>query len=487
LLRQLMTEGLLLAIAGGAAGFGIALLACNLFSSWRLDIDIPFSTAIHPDAAVLFFTAAVSIFTTLLFALTPALEAMRTDLVTTLRNEAGLNRLRRWSLRDLIVAGQIALSVMLVISSALVIRSLQHALTLNLGFNPHNAVSVSFDLRMQGYNEKQSRAFDEALLRKAAALPGLASAGIISTLPLTVGGENSDIVSRADRPVPGPSERRVATVYNISPAYLRTAGTRLLAGRDVNAHDREGAPGVAIVNEALADLLFPRENPIGRHVRMSLDPADKGVEIVGEVETGKYESLGEDPHPVMFLPIAQTGTTRTTLVARTSLPAAAATQMLRNAVLDLDPELTLFNAGSLESQMALPLFPARIAAVVLGIFGTLAIVLAGAGLFAITAYAVSRRTREIGIRVALGARPSQVLRVVFHRIAVLCFTGLAFGIIVSLVASRLLSAVLYGLSPRDPATYATALLVMVLVVLLASWHPALRAIRVQPARTLREQ
>ncbi len=488
LLRQLMTESLLLATGGGLFGLAVASGACRLFNSWHPNFDIPFATALHPNNVVLCFTTAVALLTTVLFGLTPALHAIRVDVIPSLNNEPlSSRRLRRWSMRDFLVASQIALSVILVICSVLVVKSLQRALTLNLGFRPQGAVSVSFDLRLQGYSQERSRRFDANLAQRASALPGVDSAGIINTLPLTVGGENNNIISRADRPVPKPADMHAAVIYNISPGYLQAAGTRLLFGRDINDHDRQGSPAVAIVNEALAHLLFDTENPLGKHVRMSADAADKGIEIVGVVETGKYESIGEDPHPAVFLPIGQTGTAWTTLVAHTSLPARNATELLRTTVLDLDPELTLFNAESLTDQLALPLFPARTAGIVLGVFGVLAIVLAATGLFAVMAYAVSRRTREIGIRMALGAKPVQVLSAVFRRTVVLCAVGISIGAIITLVAGRLLSAVLYGVSPRDPATYAVAVLLMASVALLASWNPAARAIHIDPARTLREE
>jgi predicted permease len=307
---------------------------------------------------------------------------------------------------------------------------------------------------------------------------------MINNLPLRVE-ESNAVISRGDRPRPPRSEWRAATIYNISPGYLETAGTRLLLGRDVSDHDREGTPPVAIVNEALMRLLFGTENPLGKRVRLG----DQGVEIIGVVETGKYEYLGEDPHPAMFLPIAQTGpgSKLTTLVARTPLPAQQATDLLRKAVLDLDPELTLFNTGSLKDQLSLPLFPARAAAIVLGVFGVLAMVLAATGLFALVAYAVARRTREIGIRMALGAQPVQVLSSVLRRTVVLCAAGISLGTVVTLAAGRLLSAVLYGVSPRDPATYGMALALMIGVALLACWNPAARAVGIDPARALREQ
>lgn len=487
LLRQLMTESLLLAVSGALFGFALASIACYLFSSLRLDFDIPFNTALHPDLLVLCFTAAVGLCATLLFGLAPALQAMRTDVIPNLKNERASGTRRRWNAREFIVAGQIALSLVLVISSVLVVRSLQHALTLNLGFNSNNSVSLSFDLRMQGYSTERSRRFDAELRAKASTLPGLESVGITNALPLTIGGEDNSVISRGDRPLPEPSQRKAAIIYSISPGYLRASGTTLLFGRDFKDRDRQGAPAVALVNEALVKILFANQNPLGKHVRLSMDPSDRGIEIVGVVETGKYESIGEDPHPAVFLPVAQTGTGWTTLIARSSLPPNQVIEMLRRTVLDLDPELTLFRVASLKDQLALPLFPARTAAVVLGIFGILAIVLAATGIFALMAYAVAMRTREIGIRIALGAQANQVLSSLFTRALVLCAIGISIGTVFTLIAGRLLSAVLYGVSPRDPASYVAALLLLTSVALIAAWNPAVRAIHIDPARTLREQ
>jgi predicted permease len=473
LLRQLLTESLLLAAIGGLLGLAIAFGACRLFSSWQPGFDLPIATELRPDTSVLCFTLAVALATTFVFGLTPALQAIW---------KGPAHRVRRWSMRDVLVAGQIALSLILVVSSVLVVRSLDHALTLNLGFRPAGAVAVSFDPRLQGYSEERLRRLDSDLLRNAAKIPGFESTGIVSNLPLRTG-ENNSVVSRADRPLPKPGERRAAVVYNISPGYLRAAGTKLLRGRDVNAYDHAGAPLVAVVNEALVHFLFGEENPLGKRVRMW----GHEVQIVGVVETGKYESLGEDPYAAIFVPLAQSGLRWTTLVARTLLPAQTATELLRKTVLDLDPELTIFNAGSLEDQLAQPLFPARIAAIVLGVFGFLAMALAATGLFALMSYAVSRRTREIGIRMALGARPAQVLSAVLKRTLVLCAAGLSIGIGVTLAAGRMLGAILYGVSPRDPTTYAVAIALMAGVAFVASWNPAARAIHIDPARTLREQ
>jgi predicted permease len=485
LLRQLMTESLLLAMSGGLLGFGLALAACSFLSSWHPSFDLPINVALHPNAMVLSFTVAAAFLTTILFGLAPALQTIRIDLIPSLKNEAVSAKLRRWSVRDLVVTGQIALSVTLVICSALVVRSLQHALSLNLGFNPNGAAAVSFDLGLKGYNQDRMRQFDADLLAKAAVLPGIESTGIINTLPLRMEGRDGEFIWRAERPLPKPAERRVAMVYNISPGYLRAAGTALISGRNINAHDRSGSLPVAIINETFARLLFGKENPLGAHVRVSSAPGP--IEVVGIVEDGKYQSLGEDPRPAVFLPMTQATTRWTTLVARSSLPASTVTALLRKSVLDLDPEITLFNTGGLKEQLALPLFPARMAAIVLGVFGIFAMALAGSGLFALMSYAVARRTREIGIRMALGARRPQVLSSLLGRTLLLCAVGTGVGAIATLAAGRLLSAVLYGVSPRDPATYGAALFLMIAVALLACWTPASRAIRTDPVRALREE
>ncbi|HEY3453288.1 MAG TPA: ABC transporter permease [Bryobacteraceae bacterium] len=485
LLRQLMTESLLLAAIGGALGYCFALAVSGFLSSWRPSFDIPIDIALHPNATVLAFTAAAALLTTILFGLAPALQATRIELIPSLKNELVSPRMRRWSVRDLVVAGQIALSVTLVICSALVVRSLQHALSLNLGFDPNNAASVSFDLGMKGYNQERMRQFDSDLLAKAKALPGIQTIGIINTLPLRRDGGDSEFIWRAEQPIPKPAERRIAMVYNISPGYLRAAGTALLSGRNIDDRDRTGTLPVAIVNQTFARLLFGKENPIGRHVRVSSAAAP--LEVIGVVEDGKYQSLGEDPRPAVFLPMAQATTRWTTLVARSSLPASNVTALLRKTVLDLDPEITLFNTGGLKEQLALPLFPARMAAIALGVFGVFAMALAATGLFALMSYAVARRTREIGIRMALGAQRKQVLSSLLGRTLLLCAAGACAGAVITLAAGRLLSAVLYGVSPRDPVTYGAALCLMVVIGVLACWMPASRAMRTDPVQALREE
>ena len=486
LVRQLLTESLLLALAGGTASVLLALWISRACASLNLPFDVPANTTLAIDLRVLLFTFAAALFAVVLFGIAPALQTIRVDLVPELKNEQSTRRLRHWHLRDGIVALQIALSFVLLVSSVLVLRSLRHALDLNLGFQPDGAVSVSFDLGLQGYTPARGRAFQETVLQKAAALPGAQAVGISSNVPLRLG-TNDNNVSAVGKPIPPESRLSSAIIYDISTGYLAAAGTRLLAGRDIDWRDRAGAPLAAVVNRTFARTLFPGENAIGQRFRFGSDPKAEQVEIVGMVEDGKYESLGEDPELAVFEPLAQHYNAWTTLVMRTSLPAAEATDGLRRVIAEMDSSLPLFNTGSLRDQLAYPLFPARVAAVILGAFGFIAVVLAATGVFALVAYAVSRRAREIGIRVALGASAGQVLNTVLGRIGMLVLVGGTAGAMISLVAGRGLSAVLYGVSPTDPETYTIVLVLMAAISIFSCWHPARRALHIDPSRSLREE
>lgn len=486
LLRQLLTESLVLAIGGGAAAFLLTLWLTDIFRTRALPFDLPLNTTLIADTRVLLFTFFAALGATLVFGLAPALQATRPDLLSALKNEAMTERLRRWHLRDFLVGAQVTLCVVLLISSVLVIRSLQGALSMRLGFNPDHAISVSFDLGLQGYSDERGRAFQQRLLDRAAALPGVQSAGIIDNMPLRIGMNGSN-VSIIGKPLPPVSKMKQAVIYRLSPGYLRAAGTRLLAGRDIDTRDRANAPGVALVNETFVRQLLPGENAIGKHFRLGPGEKSPAVEIVGVVEDGKYESIGEDPKPAVFGPLAQRYDAMTTLVVRSALPPDEATRSLRAIIAAMDPTLTLFNVGSLKDQLGFSLFPARIAALVLGAFGLIAVVLASTGVFAMMAYAVSRRTREIGIRVALGARSAQVLQLVLRRTLTLLATGVLLGTAIAFAGGPLLGAILYGVGPRDPLTYLLALLLMAAVAMLACWYPARRAMRIHPSSALREE
>jgi predicted permease len=486
LVRQLLTESLLLAVTGGAASVLLTLWIARACASLNLPFDIPANTSLAVDLRVLLFTFAAALVATVLFGLAPAMQTIKVDLAPALKNERSTGRLRHWHLRDLIVALQIAVSFVLLVSSVLVVRSLRHALDIDLGFQPDGAVSVSFGLGLQGYDGARGRAFQEAVLEKAGALPGVRAVGIGNNVPLRIGTDDG-VVSAVGKPIPPNNRLSAAIIYAISPGYLAAVGTRLLAGRDVDWRDRAGGPRVAVVNRTFGRTLFPGESAIGKRFRFGSDPKAEQIEIVGMVEDGKYESLGEDPELAVFLPLAQNYNHWTTLVVRTSLPEGQATASLRRLIAEMDPTMPLFNTGSLRDQLAYPLFPARVAAVVLGLFGFIAVVLAATGVFALVAYAVARRTREIGIRMALGADAGQVLGTILVRTGILWLAGVAGGAAITLVAGRGLSAVLYGVGPNDPQTYAIALVLMAAVCGFSCWLPARRALRIDPSRSLREE
>lgn len=484
LVRQLLAESVVLSLAGGVAGVLLALWLTDLFAAWRPPVDIPIFPSLAVDRTVLCFAALASLATGFLFGLPPALQSAQTSLTGALKNEAPSARLRRYHLRDVLVAAQVALSVVLLVGSVLVVRSLQHALSLPLGFEPAHAASVSVDLSLEGYNETRGREFQRRLIEKVRAMPGIEAAGFINFLPLTLNINNDDILLEG-KPVPRAADVPTAAMYRVGPGYFRSVHTRLIAGRDFDERDTPQSNRVVIVNQAFVRQLLPNEQPLAKRFRT---PADSGVwnEIVGVVEDGKYRSLGEKPMPAVFRSF-QTYSPRTTVVARSRMPESETVNLLRRSVAELDPSVTIYAAGSLTDQLGLVLFPARIAGAVLSAFGLLALVLAAIGVSGIVSYSVSRRTREIGIRVALGASTRQVLAAVLARIAVLLAIGTVSGLSVALAAGPFFSQILYGVSPRDPITHGLAVGLMLLVALAACWFPARSAITIDPLTALRTE
>jgi predicted permease len=484
LLRQLLTESLLLSVAGGAAGIVLAYWLNDLVNAWRPPVDIPVIPHVVMDTRVLLFTAVVSLLTGLLFGLAPALQSTRATLVGAIKNEAPSEKFRRLNLRDILVTTQVALSVVLLIGSILVVRSLQRALSLNLGFQPQNAAVLSYDFAAQGYDEERSRQFQRRLLDKVRSMPGIEAAGVIDGLPLTLSISNSGVFIEG-KPEPRPGDVPLANMYYITPGYIHAMGTRLLAGRDLDRRDSKDAPQVALVNEAFVRQLLPGEDPVGKRFRHRTD--GKWIQIAGVLEDGKYRSLGETPSPTIFEAMEQTWNPGQTLVARSPLSENETARLLRRAVAELDPSLTVFDDGSLTSALGLALFPAKLVAVVLASFGLLAVVLAATGVYGIMAYAVSRRTREIGIRMALGAAPSEVARVVLKRTAMLLAVGVIIGFALAFAAGQFFAQILYGISAHDPLTYLCAIALMAVVAFVACWVPARRAIRLDPLTALRAE
>jgi predicted permease len=484
LVRQFLTENFLSALCGGAAGLLLAAWLTSLVTTARLPFDFPLNTTLNVDVRVLLFTVLASFSTVLFFGLLPALQASRPDVLPALKNEPSSRKLRHWELRDLLVGAQIALSVMLLVGSVLVVRSLQNALQVNVGFNPQHAASVSFDLQL--YSPERGRAFQKSLLEKVQAVPGIESASLANTIPLSLDVSRTGLHAYG-RPAAKSGDLTMAIYYYAGPDFFRTLGTRILEGRDFSWRDSAKAPLVVIINRALADRLFPHGDALGQRMAQGIDPKGPWWQVAGIVENGKYESLNDENQPVIFRPLLQQYESTTTLVARSHMPGDRLIATLRRAVRDMDSSLPLYDVATLRDHLALPLTPASLAASVLGAFGFLAVVLAAIGVYGSMAYAVARRSREIGIRVAIGARKSNVLALVTRRAGIILAVGTACGTTVALMASRLFSAVLYGISPHDPSTYLLAAALMAVIATAACMLPARRALSIEPASALREE
>ena len=481
LIRQLLAESLALSLAGAAGGVLLASWLVDFISSWRPPVDIPINFDIPLDHHVLLFTGIAALLTTLLFGLAPAIQSARTDLVSALKNAA--ERFRRWQPRELLVTAQIALSVVLLVATAMVVHSLQRALTIEIGFNPRDAAVVAVDLGLAGYDDTRGEEFQRRLGLKVSALPGIQSAAIANTIPLSID-QSHTTIRRLDKPEPKPGEAIHANYYRVDPEYFRTLQTRILSGRAFDAHDRKGAQRVAIINYALAQRLFPNQNAVGGRL---VGWGDGPAEIVGIAEDGKYDSLSDTAEPAVFWPLLQNYGSTTLIIARSPLPSDQLVRMLQNAVRELDPSLPFYQAGSLDDHLRLPLLPARLAASMLGAFGALAIVLAATGVYGVMAYAVARRRREIGIRMAIGATHGQVMGLIFRRTVILLCAGALVGSAAALAVGGLLSPILYNVSPKDPAAFTLALVLMAGISLAAAWLPAVHASRVAPSSALREE
>ena len=484
LVRQLLTENLVIAILGGCGGLLLALWITDALAAWHPPTEFPLVIHAAPDVRVFLFALLVSLLTTLLFGLLPALQATRTNLVAALKNEAISEKLRHWQLRDYVVAVQVGLSVVLLVCSVLVVRSLQRALDAPFGYNPRNAVTASFDLNIQGYSELRGREFERRLLDRVRAIPGIQSAALIDWLPLSLNISQDTIYIEGD-PIPKPAEAPVAYSFSASTDYFRTMQTRLLKGREFDARDKQDSPRVAVVNQAFVAQFLRGRAPLGRRFRTN--PDGKPIEIIGVAEDGKYFSLSEPRKPAWWGPLEIWYSSNAALIARTNMNPAEALRLIRDASRDLDPTLPLYSAGTLLERLDLPLFPARMAASALGSFGMLALILAATGIYGVMAYAISRRTREIGIRMALGASPRQVLRIVARRALILIGAGTAAGLALALAAGRFFEQILYGVKPADPLTLVIVLLLMAAIAGLACWIPARRAIRINPVTALRQE
>ncbi|HEY8231566.1 MAG TPA: ABC transporter permease [Vicinamibacteria bacterium] len=482
LVRQLMTESMLLAGVGGLIGVLLAAGLLRLLAGVELPIDFPFLLELRLDYRVLGFTAAVAVLTGVAFGLLPALQTTSVNLYSTVKADSAVGGARRSWLKNGLIVFQVALSLVLLTGGGLMLRALHRAQTLEIGLDPRNAVELSFDLRLQGYDATGAREFRRRVLERVRSLPGVQAAGTIDLAPIDLHFGRSPVFVEGRTPERITNAPR-AMASRISPGYLDAMGVRLLRGRDFSEHDDEKAPRVAIVNETFARGFWPGQDAIGKRFRQgsALSPL---MEVVGVVEDGKYSSLAESAQPYVCRPVEQAYAGATSLIVRTASDPQASVAALRQEVQRLDPGMPL-SARLLTDKMAVPLLPARVAAVVLGGFGLVALALAAIGIYGVMSCAVAARTREIGIRIALGADAGNVLRQTLRQGITLALVGVASGASAALGLARLMRSLLFGVSTSDPSIYVGVAALLLTAALLACYVPARRATQVDPVIALR--
>jgi predicted permease len=486
ILRQLVVESVVVAVAGGAMALLLSQVLLRLISRWRPMADFPVQFLVQPDNKVYIFALAVSVLTGLIFGVMPARQVWRTDPNQALRPGGGgpMTVSRKLAFRDVLLGVQIALCCLLVTACFVSLRGLRRAVTMPLGFDPQGVTLANFDLHLADYSDEQIPAMQHRLLDSVAHLPGVTAAAFGNSTPLAVDQSNTGVFDEGTTEFRASTEKFGATYYSVSPGYFSTAGTHMLAGREFTWDDKKGAPKVAIVNAVFARKLFGTENALGKRFRSH---GSAPWEIVGVVEDGKYETLIEDPNPVIFYPILQQPNTSTTLIVRSSLPPLEMIPAIHTAIDRIDRSIPLFMLSSWKDSLGIMMFPAIAATVALSVFGALAILLAITGLFGLASYTVSKRLHELGIRVALGAQQIQVLRAALARTILLLVVGSLAGLVLGVGASRLLASIVYHASANDPLVLLGVLATMLVVGLLSASLPARRALAIHPMELLREE
>ena len=485
ILRQLFTEAVLLSVVGGVVGlWGSAVLLHGL-SVWQPFSRWPIHLPVNPDAHVYGVALLLTLASGFLFGAVPVRQVLRTDPYEVVKS-GSLGRVGRGlTARDLLLGVQIAICAMLMTSSMVAVRGLLRSLHSNFGFDPRNTVLADTDLNMAGYPRDRVLEMQRRVIDALEPLPGVQSVGLIDAAPLVSGGFNGSLVF-TDETADLRSSNAVTDsfVFSISPDYFQAAGTVLLSGRTVSWHDDEGAPRVAVINQELARKVFGSEaNAMGRYFKKR---DGTRLQVVGIVEDGKYNRLMEEQQAAMFLPIEQSPSSLTYFMVRSSRDPGQLVAAIRKTVRGLDAGLPLFIEPWIK-QLDTALFASRMAAVALGVLGMMGAMLSITGIFGMAAYSVSKRLRELGIRMALGAQRKEVLQAALGRAVKLLAFGSAAGLLLGILASRVLAAIVFHATPRDPLVLTGVVLAMALLGLVAAWIPAERALSINPAMLLREE
>jgi predicted permease len=488
ILRQLFTESLLLALAGGALGLAASVLLLRGLSAWQPLPRFPVNLPVAPDANVYLAALALSLFSGLLFGIVPVRQVLRANPYQIVKAGSSARLGRRFALRDLLLILQVAVCALFVTSSIVALRGLVRSLHSDFGFEPRAVLLADTDLKMAGYTGGKVPPMQRRMIEAVATLPGVAHVAVANSTPLGGVQIKSPVFADETRDFRPAGAAATAFLYHVSPDYFQAAGTSLLAGRSFSWNDDGGAPRVAVVNREFAREVFGAiPAAVGRSFRLA---DGTRVQVVGLVEDGKYMSLTESPQAAMFFPLPQSPSSQTFLLVRAQgdagrdpLELAAA---IRGRLRLLDAAVPL-ETETWSNDLDAALFPARLATIALGILGILAAMLALTGIFAMAAGSVSRRLRELGIRVALGARRRELLQAALGRPLQLLAIGSVAGLLLGVLAGRVLALLVYQATPRDPLVLAAVVLAMALPGLVATWIPAQRALSIDPLILLREE
>ena len=482
LIRQLLTEGLVLAALGAIAGITLAAFAIRAIAALPLPVPIPVALSLHIDVRVVLFTTAVAAAAGLLAGVAPALRATRVDLVSDMKGEATLGNARRWTIRDGLVVLQTAVTLVLLVAAGLLTRSVIQAQRVDLGFRTEGAVALGTELGLIGYSEQQASQLLARAAERIGAMPGVTSVSRAVRQPLAIN-YNRNTVFFPERATPDDRGTAVSATW-VDDKYFATLGVPLLRGRSFTTAETPASARVAIVNDAFVRRYWPGEDGLGKRFRTRTADGPE-FEVIGVTADYKVETVGERPTPYIHYSLAQRQFTGEVIIARTSTDSGALLAAMRREVLALEPNAVFLDNQTMEAQVAANLLPARLAAQTLGLVGVVATLLAAIGLYGVIAYAVGRRTREIGIRIALGATPRDVLRMVMRQGLAIAAAGIGAGLALSWVAARAIASALYGVGAADPAAWLSAVGVMLASAALANYLPARRAARVDPSVALR--
>ena len=485
ILRQLLTEAMLVSVVGGSIGLAGGIAILHFLSAWNPISNVPINVPVNPDVRTYAVALLLALMSGLLFGLMPVGQVMRSDPWQVIRTgSASAGGMKRFALRDLLLIVQIAICAVLVTSSLVAVRGLLRSLESNYGISPQNVTLVDTDLHMAGYSVDNAPQMQRRMLDAVAAMPGVTAVGYINQIPLGLGGGDSDVFRDSTTDFRLTNSVADAMDYNVSPNYLQAAGTRLLAGRDLRFDDDKKAPTVALVNHQFAVKVFGSvEKAVGGHFKFW---GGNRAEVVGVVEDGKYRTMTEDQQPAMFFSFQQHGGSGTWLVVRSKRDPQEMTRALETTLHGLDSGLPLVIRPWPE-EMDTALFASRVATVALGVLGLLGAMLAVTGVFGMASYVVSKRLRELGIRVALGAGRREILRTSLGKAVVLLAAGSVAGVVTDLLFTRVLSFIVYQATPKDPLVLGGVTLTMLLLGLMATWIPARRALAVDPLILLREE